>query len=59
MAEQGIKAVISTAYYPQIDGQIERLNQILKQYFRHYINYTQNNWVALLPVIQFIYNAIP
>ena len=25
-AEQGIKIVVSTAYYPQIDGQTERLN---------------------------------
>ena len=24
--EQGIKIVVSTAYYPQIDGQTERLN---------------------------------
>ena len=39
MAEQEIKAVISTAYYPQIDGQIEKLNQTLEQYLKHYINY--------------------
>ena len=25
-AEQSIKTVVSTAYYPQIDGQTERLN---------------------------------
>ena len=58
MAEQGIKAVIFTAYYPQMDGQIERLNQTLEQYLKHYINYMQNNWVVLLLVIQFIYNII-
>jgi hypothetical protein len=29
----------------------------LEQYLKHYINYTQNNWAALLPVIQFTYNA--
>ena len=57
MAEQGIKVVISTAYYPQIDGQIKRLNQTLKQYLKHYINYIQNNWALLLPAVQFIYNA--
>ena len=26
IAEQGIKAVILIAYYPQIDGQMKRLN---------------------------------
>ena len=31
----------------------------MEQYLRHYINYTQNNWVLLLLVIQFIYNATP
>ena len=30
IAEQEIKAVISTVYHPQMDGQIKRLNQILK-----------------------------
>ena len=59
MAEQGIKAVISIAYYPQIDGQTERLNQILEQYLKHYVNYIQNNWALLLLVIQFAYNATP
>ena len=58
MAEQGIKVVISTAYHPQIDGQIKRLNQTLEQYLRYYINYIQNNWALLLPVVQFAYNAI-
>ena len=46
-------------YHPQIDGQTERLNQILKQYLQHYVNYTQNNWLELLPVVQFAYNATP
>ena len=59
MAEQGIKAVIFIVYYPQTDRQIKKLNQTLEQYLRHYINYIQNNWVTLLPVIQFIYNATP
>ena len=57
MVEQGIKVVISTAYHPQIDGQIKKLNQILEQYLKHYINYIQNNWALLLLVIQFAYNT--
>ena len=51
MTEQGIKAVIFTVYYPQIDGQIERLNQTLEQYLKYYINHIQNNWISLLPTV--------
>ena len=30
-------------YYSQINNQIKRINQNLKQYLRHYINNAQNN----------------
>ena len=50
---------MSTAYHLQTDGQTKKLNQILEQYLQYYVNYTQNNWLKLLPVTQFIYNATP
>jgi hypothetical protein len=31
----------STAYQPQSDGQIERINEIIEAYLRAFINYTQ------------------
>ena len=49
----GTSQAISTAFYPQTDGQIERTNQSLEQYLQHYVNYRQTNWVCLLPVAQF------
>jgi len=52
----GIKANLSTAYYPETDGQTERVNQIVEQYLRVYINYQQDNWVNLLPLAKFAYN---
>jgi len=37
----GILTKLSTAYYPQMDGQIERVNQELEQYLRVFINHRQ------------------
>jgi transposase InsO family protein len=35
----GIKQRLTTTYHPQANGQMERMNQIIKQYLRHYVNY--------------------
>ena len=51
-----IKRRLNIAFYSQIDEQIERQNQILKQYLRYYCNYKQNNWIALFCLTQFVYN---
>ena len=42
-----------TAYYPQTDGQTERINQEIEQYLRIYINHHQNDWDELLPSAEF------
>jgi hypothetical protein len=55
----GVKHKLSTAYHPQTDGQTERLNQVLEQYLRCYVNDCQDNWIALLPVAQIAYNQSP
>jgi hypothetical protein len=52
----GTKTNLSSAYHPQSDGQTERVNQILEQYLRCFINYQQDNWVDLLPLAEFTYN---
>jgi transposase InsO family protein len=52
----GIKRKLTTAYHPQANGQTERTNQTIKQYLRHYVNYQQDDWVAYLPMAQFVYN---
>ena len=55
-AAMGMKPKISTAYHPQMDGQMEQANQVLKTYLQHYINHTHSNWVQLLPVAQLVIN---
>ena len=52
----GTTAKLSMAYHPQMDGQSERMNAIMEQYLRAYVNYQQDNWVALLPMCQFTAN---
>ena len=35
----GTKRILSMAYHPQNDGQIERINQEIETFLWHYINY--------------------
>ncbi|MBW0553093.1 hypothetical protein O181_092808 [Austropuccinia psidii MF-1] len=46
---------ISTAFYPETDGQTERVYQILGQYLRMYVNYHQDDWCTWLPLAEFAY----
>ncbi len=52
-----IERQISTAFYPQTDGQIERQNCVLEQYFCSYVNYLQDDLAPLLALTKFAYNA--
>ena len=47
---------LSTAFHPQTDGKTERQNQVLEHYLHYYIDYRQDNWVELLPLVEFTYN---
>lgn len=49
---KGLKVTqkLSTAFHPQTDGQTERINSILEQYLRCYINYQQSDWSDYLPI---------
>ena len=48
---------MSTVYHPQMDDQTEQMNQVVEQYLREYVDYHQTNWVALLSVMQIVYNT--
>ena len=52
----GINHKLTTAYHPQGNSQTEQINQIIKQYLQHYINYEQNNQAIFLPMAQFAFN---
>ena len=44
------RLTLSTAFHPQTDGQTEHANWTLEQYLWAFVNYKQDNWVALLPI---------
>jgi transposase InsO family protein len=48
MAKIGVDQRHSTAYYPQTDGMVKRLNQTLEQYLRIFVNQNQDDWVEQL-----------
>ncbi|TYK15559.1 reverse transcriptase [Cucumis melo var. makuwa] len=53
----GTSLNISSSYHPQTDGQTERFNCMLEEYLRHFVNARQKNWVQLLGIAQFCFNA--
>jgi hypothetical protein len=56
MAEISTQRKLSTAYYPETDGQTERTNRTMKTYLKIYSNHAQDNWVSLLAMAQLSYN---
>jgi len=52
----GIKTKLLIAFHPQTDGQTERMNQELEQYFRMFINHHQEQWLEWLGTAEFAYN---
>ena len=49
----GIKGNPSTAYHPQTDGQMERVNQLVKEFLTMFVNDKQDDWSNWLAVAQF------
>jgi len=52
------RALLSTAYHPETDGQTERMNAILEQYLRAYVSYLQDDWSEWLASAEFAGNSL-
>ena len=57
LAAAGTKVLYSTAYHPQMDGQMERVNQCLEMYLRCAVHDTSQQWRKWLPAAEFWYNS--
>ena len=51
-----IRRKLSTAFHPQTDGQTERVNAIMEQLLRGYVEYSQQDWEDWLAFAEFAYN---
>jgi len=51
-----IEQNISTAYHPETNVQVERMNHEVAQYLWMYVNYHQDDWAEWLPLAQFALN---
>ena len=52
----GVKRQMSTANHPQTGGQTERMNRVVEDILRAFVNHCQTNWDELLPLCQFAIN---
>jgi hypothetical protein len=52
----GTHWIHSSAYHPQSDGQMERVNQILEDMYRACVLNYQDKWDKCLPLAEFSYN---
>ena len=52
----GIETRLSTAFHPQMDGQIEQMNQELEQYLRFFVDHQQKDWLEWLALAEFAVN---
>jgi hypothetical protein len=56
VAQMRVQHGMSTAFHPQSDGNTERVNRVLEDMLRHYIDPSQTTWDSLLPLVQFSIN---
>src|SRR5260370_42187418 len=54
----GIKQKLSTAFHPQMDSQMEWVNQCVEQYLWNFCSYQQDNWVEWIGLAEFQYNNL-
>jgi hypothetical protein len=52
----GIDHRYSTSFHPQTDGQTERMNRVVEEVLRHFINKDNTDWEELLPMVAFAIN---
>jgi hypothetical protein len=55
----GVKLRLSTAYHKQTDGQTEIMNRYIDQRLRPFVNFYQDNWSELIPLMDRVQMTLP
>ena len=53
----GVKSLMTTAYHPQTNGQVERFNRLIATALTAFVNETQTDWDDFLEFIAFAYRT--
>ena len=56
MTQLGVQQSMSSAFHPETDGQTERVNRVMEEVLRHYVNPVQSDWDRWLPCVEFAIN---
>jgi len=54
---QGVFLAFSTAYHPQLDGQLEAVNKCVENYLRCMVHDKPNEWTQWLPLAKYCYKT--
>jgi hypothetical protein len=52
----GVRQAMSTAFHPQTDGQTERVNRVVEEMLRHFVNPRLDDWDTYLAMVEFAIN---
>jgi hypothetical protein len=52
----GTKLSFCTAFHPETDGQTKRVNRVIEEAFRPYVNAQHTDWALYLTPVEFAYN---
>ena len=52
----GTKLKMSTTFWPQTNGQMERVNLVLQEYLQNYVNADQTDWVDHISMAEVSFN---
>ncbi len=57
MKKVGTKLKFNIVFHPQINGQTQKVNELLNQYFHNYITNNHEDWGDHLGLAKFCYNS--